>query len=144
MKQYISNLSELSNGDMLSQVCSDKTVTDNTLKSKDICLEPKSEQKSQMSNNIKTNLSIITETKITNKNHIYIKTLDGKTLTIQIELSDTVHNLKVMILEREGIPVDRQRLIFSGTQLDDERNLSSYNIERMYYSFSFEITRRYL
>jgi len=62
---------------------------------------------------------------------IFIKTLSGKTLTINdITVEDTVSTLKEKISEKEGVPVDQQRLIFGGKQLTDDMTLSSYNINK--------------
>ena len=61
---------------------------------------------------------------------IFVKTLTGKTITLDVENTNTILEVKGMIETKESIPTDMQRLIFAGKELEDSKTLNDYNIQK--------------
>ncbi len=61
---------------------------------------------------------------------IFVKTLTGKTIALDVTGESTIASLKETLKDKEGVPVDQQRLIFAGKQLEDVHKLSEYNIQK--------------
>lgn len=60
---------------------------------------------------------------------VFVKMLSGMNITLNVELSDTIKNVKQMIHEKQGVPAYHQRLVYGGKPLEDGRTLSDYNVK---------------
>lgn len=61
---------------------------------------------------------------------IFVKTLAGRMVTLEVESSDTIEQIKEYICQKIGVPIEQQRLIKGGIQLEDYRTLAEYDIQR--------------
>lgn len=60
---------------------------------------------------------------------IFLRTLQGKTISLEVSSSNTIKDVKIMIQDKEDIPSDKQTLVFCGKKMDDDKFVSDYDIE---------------
>lgn len=78
--------------------------------------------------NIHSNVTILLALRL--RRLIFVKTLTGKTFTLEYDPADSIQNVKTKIQDKSGIPLDRQHLVFDGKQLEDDRTVSDYDIPK--------------
>ena len=61
---------------------------------------------------------------------IFVKTISGKTMALEVEANDAIENVKAKIHEKEGVAPEMQRLIFQAKQLEDGRTLEDYSVKK--------------
>ncbi len=61
---------------------------------------------------------------------VFVKTLTGKHITLEVEPTDRIEDVKARIYEKENIPVSEQQLIFAGKELEDGNTLQDYSIQK--------------
>jgi ubiquitin len=61
--------------------------------------------------------------------HLFVKTLTGKTITLEVEPDDLIESVKSKLQDKEGVPLDQQKLIFKGNELQSDTKLYDYNVK---------------
>lgn len=60
---------------------------------------------------------------------VHVKTFAGKTITVEVEPDESIESLKNKLQSKEGIPINQQRILFGGKQLDSKKTISDYDIQ---------------